>query len=158
MPIKGNRKRTRKLLFQELYSMSFNKFDSKLFTESFYDKKFTFTKDEDYLIKMEKIVTFYEPFFIDVLSKYAPKFKIDKMSLSYTLPIYIALAEMFYFEEEIPAAVSINEAIELAKTYWDDSAKKVVNGVLNKALENHEELNKSKDNDFKNITESCFKK
>jgi transcription termination factor NusB len=48
---------------------------------------------------------------------------------------------MFFLNEEIPAKVSINEAIELSKTYADDSWKKMVNWILNKVLENFEELN-----------------
>jgi transcription antitermination protein NusB len=64
------------------------------------------------------------------------------MSFTYILPIYIALAEMFFLKEEIPAKVSINEAIEITKTYSDDSGKRIVNGILNKVLENYEELRK----------------
>ena len=101
---------------------------------------------------------FYESFFISILQKYTPKFKVQNMSLSYILPIYIALSEMFFLEEEIPWIVSINEAVEISKVYWDDSAKKIVNWVLNKVLTNFEELNKLKDNDYSNIIESCFKK
>lgn len=47
---------------------------------------------------------------------------------------------MLYLTEEIPAKVSINEGIELAKIYSDDSAKKIVNGVLNKLYENIDSL------------------
>ena len=36
------------------------------------------------------------------------------------------------FMEDIPARVSINEAVELAKKYDDDKAYSLVNGVLNK--------------------------
>ena len=124
MEVKVNRKKTRKLLFQELYSMSFNKFDSKSFNESFFDEVFSFTKDEKYLEEMIKIITFYENFFIHVLKKHSPKFKIETMSLSYVIPIYIWLAEMFFLTEEIPLKVSINEAVEVSKVYWDDSSKK----------------------------------
>jgi hypothetical protein len=80
------------------------------------------------------------------------------MSLSYILPIYIWLAEMFFITEEIPPKVSINEAVEIAKVYWDDSSKKIVNWVLNKVYNNFEELNKIKEDNYSNITESCFKK
>ena len=158
MTTKTNRKKSRKLLFQELYSMSFNKFDQELFRESFFDNVFTFTQDEKYIEEMIKVITFYEPFFISVLQKYTPKFNVENMSLSYILPIYIWLAEMFFYSEEIPWKVSINEAVEIAKVYWDDSAKKVVNWVLNKVLNNYEELNKTKEDKFDEITQSCFKK
>jgi N utilization substance protein B len=62
-----------------------------------------------------------------LIERYAPKFNIEKMSLLYVLPIYIALAEMFFLQEEIPPKVSINEAIELAKIFTDDPVKKIVN-------------------------------
>lgn len=153
-----NRKKSRKLLFQELYAMSFNEFDLESFKESFFENVFTFNEDEKYINEMIKIITYYEKFFINILKIYTPKFKIETMSLSYILPIYIWLAEMFYLQEEIPGKVSINEAVEIAKVYWDDSSKKIVNWVLNKAYLNHEELHKTKDEDYSIITETCFKK
>jgi N utilization substance protein B len=60
---------------------------------------------------------------------------------------------MFHLTEEIPAKVSINEAVEMAKAFWDESAKKIVNGVLNNVYENQEEMkelskNVQENNDF----------
>lgn len=152
----SHRTKSRKLLFQELYAMSFNKFDSLLFRESFFDNVFTFKQDDEYILEMQKIITYYESFFIHLLKIYTPKFNINNMSLSYILPIYIWLAEMFFIEEEIPWKVSINEAVEIAKVYWDDSSKKIVNWVLNKTYKDFENLNKIKYEDYSNITESCF--
>lgn len=154
----SNRKKTRKLLFQELYSSSLNNFDKNLFRESFFDEVHTFYIDENYLEEMHKIITFHEKFFINIVKIYAPKFNVEKMSLSNVLPVYIWLAEMFFLTEEIPGKVSLNEAVEIAKVYWDDSAKKVVNWILNKVYKDFETLIKTKDNDYSNITESCFKK
>ena len=39
------------------------------------------------------------------------------------------------FMEDIPAKVSINEAIELSKQYDDEKAYVFINGVLNRAAE-----------------------
>jgi len=154
----SNRKKTRKLLFQELYSLSINKLDKEQFRESFFKEVHTFNIDEKYLNEMHKIITYNEPFFISIFKTYAPKFNIQKMSLSSVLPVYIWLAEMFFITEEIPGKVSINEAVEIAKVYWDDSAKKVVNWILNKVYKDFDKLNKIKDNDYSHITESCLKK
>ena len=154
---KINRIKSRKLLFQELYAMSINDFDAILFRESFFDNTFTFLPDEKYINEMEKIIRYYEPFFVSIIQKYTPKFNIKTMSLSYILPIYIWLAEMFFYSEEIPAKVSINEAIEIAKVYWDDSSKKIVNWLLNKVYQNLEEIEKIKNDDYNNISETCFK-
>ena len=35
---------------------------------------------------------------------------------------------------DVPAAVALNEAIELAKTFSDDRSRKFVNGVLSNVL------------------------
>jgi transcription termination factor NusB len=43
---------------------------------------------------------------------------------------------MLWYSQEIPAKVSINEAIDLAKYYWDLQSKNIVNGILNTAFEN----------------------
>lgn len=41
--------------------------------------------------------------------------------------------EMTYVTD-VPAAVALNEAIELAKTFSDDRSRKFVNGVLSNVL------------------------
>lgn len=54
------------------------------------------------------------------------------MPVGNLLPIMIAAYEMLYLSlDVIPEKVSINEAIELAKIFSDDTAKTMVNGVLN---------------------------
>lgn len=137
-----NRKRSRRLLFQRLYSSKYNLFDEKLFYKSFYEDKFTFEIDKWYIEEVSEIIKIKSDFFNIIIKKFAPKFNVEKMSYTYILPIYIALSEMFFLKEEIPAKVSINEAIELSKIYADESWKKMVNWILNKVLENFEELNK----------------
>jgi len=84
-----NRKKSRKLLFQELYSLSINKFDKNLFRNSFFNEVHSFKIDENYLDEMHKIIIFNEPFFINIFKIYAPKFNVKKMSLSNVLPVYI---------------------------------------------------------------------
>lgn len=153
-----NRKKTRKLLYQELYANTFNIMDIEEFYNSFFEDVFTFNRDEEYLNEISKIIKNYEWFFIHVIKKYSPKFDFEKMNVINIIPIYIALAEMFYLSEEIPWKVSINEAVEVAKTYWDNSAKRIVNWVLNKVLEDHEELETIKNNFDWNNTYSIFKK
>jgi hypothetical protein len=64
------------------------------------------------------------------------------MSLLYILPVYVAMAEIFFLKEEIPVKVSINEAIELAKIYSDDPVKKIVNGILNNVMNDYDILSK----------------
>jgi transcription termination factor NusB len=66
---------------------------------------------------------------------------------------------MLFLKEEIPAKVSMNEAIEIAKVYWDDSSKKIVNGVLNKLMTQIDEvLTLSQTFDYSQPSFSYFKK
>lgn len=59
-----------------------------------------------------------------------------KERVSYVSRAIITLsAYELMFMEDIPARVSINEAIELAKKYDDDKAYSFVNGVLNAIAE-----------------------
>ena len=120
--------------------MSYGSLDNMEFEESFYNGVFEFNIDKTYFNEMLDIITRNESFFISVVEKYSPKFNPSKMNIMYILPMYIGLAEMFYLTEEIPAKVSINESVEVAKAFWDDSAKKIVNGVLHNVYKDYTEL------------------
>ncbi len=142
---KVSRKKTRKFLFQRLFSKCYAQIDNAEFTASFLLSKFSGVLDEAYMEEMEVLVLEKESFCIALIEKYSPKFEIEKMSFIYLLPIYIGICEMMFLKEEIPAKVSINEAVELAKVYWDDSCKKIVNWVLNKVFEDNETISKQWD-------------
>ncbi|HLQ39335.1 MAG TPA: transcription antitermination factor NusB [Tetragenococcus sp.] len=55
--------------------------------------------------------------------------KIDRLAKMDLIILRLALFEMLYVDE-IPNAVALNEALELAKTFSDDQSRKFVNGVL----------------------------
>lgn len=57
--------------------------------------------------------------------------KIDRLSKVDLSILRLAAAEIM-FNDEIPFRVSVNEAVELAKTYGEDSSPSFVNGVLSK--------------------------
>lgn len=58
---------------------------------------------------------------------------IERIALIDFIIIKMCLSEFFYFEE-IPPKVSINEAIDLAKDYSTKNSGKFVNGVLDSLL------------------------
>ena len=82
-------------------------------------------------------------FFGTAENEYVIDTKIDeclvgwkKERVSYVAKAILKLATYeLIFMEDIPAKVSINEAIELSKKYDDDKAYVFVNGVLNKVAE-----------------------
>jgi len=143
---KISRKKSRKFLFQKLFSDTYWKNLESDFRDSFLIDSFRDNLDDKYLEEMEKLIKEKEPYLIELIKMYAPKFEPENMSLTYVIPIFIWATEMLYFSEEIPAKVSMNEAIEIAKVYWEDSAKKIVNWVLNKLYKEYDEIKEKLDN------------
>lgn len=75
---------------------------------------------------------------IDMLAnKYLDGWKIDRLGNTDQAILEIGIYELMY--TDTPNIVCINEAVELAKNYSDDSVRKMINGVLDKIL--HEEIN-----------------
>lgn len=141
-----SRARSRKYLFQKLYALSFNwDLQKTSFEESFFEWKFKVWVDEKYISEMQMLIVKKEKVLLGLIKKYAPKFDVENMNIENTLPMMIALTEMFFLDEEVPAKVSINEAVELAKIYSWDSSKRIVNWVLNKIFQDHESISKSLD-------------
>ncbi len=64
------------------------------------------------------------------VEKHLTGWKKDRISPVSTAIIRLAAYEMM-FMEDVPAKVSINEAIELSKKYDDEKTYSFVNGVLN---------------------------
>ena len=63
------------------------------------------------------------------IERYAKGWKSERISRTARAILRIALCEILYMDE-IPAAVAINEAVELDKNYDDPETVAFVNGVL----------------------------
>ena len=65
----------------------------------------------------------------DVITKYAPEWPINQITIVDRNILRIGVYELL-FAESIPSKVAINEAIEIAKTFGGESSGRFVNGVL----------------------------
>lgn len=63
------------------------------------------------------------------IGEHSKGWKPERMSKLSRSVLRLCVYEMLY--EEIPYSVSINEAVELSKTFDDDKARPFVNGILN---------------------------
>jgi N utilization substance protein B len=63
----------------------------------------------------------------------ATNWKVERMPIVDRNILRAGCYELLYLPE-VPAKVTMNEAIELAKSFGDDEASKFVNGVLDKVL------------------------
>lgn len=64
------------------------------------------------------------------IEKFAKKWKIDRMAIVDRNIMRIATYEML-FCPEIPPVVSINEAVEIAKSFGGEESGAFINGILN---------------------------
>lgn len=90
-------------------------------------------KDKTYIFeKVEKISEKREE--IDAkINEVSEGWKTGRMGKVDLTLIRLAVYEMLY-EEDVPAKVAINEAVELAKQYGTDNSPSFVNGVLAKLV------------------------
>lgn len=64
----------------------------------------------------------------DLITKYAPDWPLEKIARIDKNIMIMGITEMLH--SDVPPLVALNEAVELAKEYGDDSSSKFVNGVL----------------------------
>lgn len=69
-----------------------------------------------------------------LIEKYLINWTLDRISLVDKAILRLALYELIFIED-IPHAVSINEAIELAHKYGDENSSKFINGILSKIIQ-----------------------
>ena len=63
------------------------------------------------------------------ITKYATEWPLEQITITDRNILRIGVYELAY-DQEIPAKVAINEAIEIAKTFGGESSGKFINGVL----------------------------
>ena len=74
----------------------------------------------------------YENEIIDLANKYMQDWTIDRIDKTGAAILKMAIYELKY--TDTPDIVVINEAVELAKKYSDDSVRKIINASLDKMI------------------------
>ena len=69
----------------------------------------------------------------ELMDKHVQNWEISRMALTDRLVIRLAVAELLHFED-IPPKVTINEAVDLARTFGSEKSGAFVNGVLDAIL------------------------
>ncbi|MDT2813876.1 transcription antitermination factor NusB [Vagococcus carniphilus] len=68
-----------------------------------------------------------------IIEKHLKRWTVSRIAKTDLVILRLALFEMLYISD-IPAKVSLNEALEIAKTFSDDESRRFVNGVLSSAM------------------------
>ena len=70
----------------------------------------------------------------EMIARYADRWTIDRMPVVDRNVIRIGVFELLW-SDDVPVAVAINEAVELAKAFSTDDSGRFVNGLLGKIAE-----------------------
>lgn len=125
-----NRSLSRELVFKFLYELECQKENNveqmQLYIEN---NEITDKNTVEYLEKVVKGIDEHSSEITSLISKNLKKdWDLDRISKVNLAILKLAIYEIKYMD--LPYKVGINEAVELAKKYGDDSAKVFVNGVL----------------------------
>lgn len=127
------RSELRQHIFRMLFLIEFNGKDEMPEQIEFYLDKIEelSEKDRDYIVnKHEAIVEKLEE--IDsLLNEYTTGWKTSRMNKVDLSLLRLAVYEIKW-DEDVPAGVAINEAVELAKKFSSDEGPSFINGVLGK--------------------------
>ncbi len=134
------RHQLREVAFQAMFSMMYQ--DDVSMTDAM---RYTLLLADNSLTEEEEIVI---PLYVDavvagvsekqeeldgVIEKHLRGWKINRIAKADLIILRLAIFEMLYLQD-VPNKVSLNEALELAKTYTDEESKRFINGVLSSVM------------------------
>lgn len=88
--------------------------------------------DNEFVRNIVYGVITYEDEIINIANKYMKNWDISRIDKTGAAILKMAIYELKY--TDTPHIVVINEAVELAKKYSDDSVRKIINAVLDKMI------------------------
>jgi len=89
-------------------------------------------KNDNYLTLLVNGVVEHQVQIDEVIKKYLENWKLERLATVDRNLLRLAVYELKFSDEEVPANVVLDEAIEIAKVYGDEQSSKFINGILSK--------------------------
>ncbi len=129
------RRKTREALMQMLYQMEVQGDFSDEARKSFMERFLEDGSDVKYFEAAFNAYINNNNDIDDLIESYSKGWKLDRLAKVDLSVLRLAVAEMLYLKDgSIPPAVSINEAVELAKSFGTDGSASFVNGILGRII------------------------
>lgn len=96
-------------------------------------------RGDDYLSTLVSGVVEHKGEIDEMIKEHLEKWTIERIAPVDRNLLRLAVYELVYMKEEVPANVVIDEAIEIAKVFGDEHASRFVNGVLSKIKQQTEQ-------------------
>jgi N utilization substance protein B len=125
------RKQARELLMQLLYQMELLNDHSEETKNAYLDKNFSEKGHKDYAKQLMELVLSNKTVIDEKINEYSNKWNTTRMPKVDLAILRLAAVELMYMDD-IPDAVAINEAVDMAKKFSSDESKAFINGILGK--------------------------
>ena len=131
-----SRRDLRERAFQALFSREFGgEFVDAANHTYIYDKEGDEHEVPVFLLNLVNGVLDHQAELDELISKYLKQgWSLSRLTLTDKTILRLGLYEMKYFEET-PDRVAVNEAIEIAKKYSDETSSRFINGLLSQFIE-----------------------
>ncbi|EIJ78815.1 transcription antitermination protein NusB [Bacillus methanolicus PB1] len=87
---------------------------------------------DEYLTRLVDGTVQYRDEIDETIKKHLEKWKLERLANVDRNLLRMAVFELKYCRDEVPANVVLDEAIEIAKIYGDEQSSRFINGVLSK--------------------------
>lgn len=130
MSRRETRENAMKFIFQTLFQREDFEEQVQVYCE---EHKFSDEAESIYFLDVVRGVAAHAAEIDESIAKCAKGWTISRMPKVDLAIMRLSTYEMIY-RTDIPASISINEAVELAKKFGDDGTKAFINGVLGKVF------------------------
>ncbi|QXM06023.1 transcription antitermination factor NusB [Crassaminicella indica] len=128
-----NRKLAREMAMKLIFQMDIqNDFSNKMIDK--FLEELPEDHQLDYIKKLAEIFINNKEHIDNMIEEHAKGWKINRIAKVDLTILRVALTEIYYMKD-IPEIVSINEAVEIAKTFSTEDSSKFINGVLGSIIE-----------------------
>lgn len=127
----GKRRRAREFALQVLYQLDIRKEGSEGVLSEFWRQNNTKNDVQEFTNILVKGVEEKRSNIDKLLAEFSLNWDLSRMSVIDRNILRLGSLEILFLKE-IPSAVSIDEAIELAKVFGTDDSFKFINGILNR--------------------------
>lgn len=128
----GSRRQSRERALQILFQWDIHG-NTEHWLEDFWERETTTEEVRQFADRLVDGVLTNHKELDRVIGTHATNWTVSRMPVVDRNILRASLYELLWMPE-VPAKVTVNEAIELAKQFADDDAKKFVNGVLDKII------------------------
>ncbi|MFP4081696.1 MAG: transcription antitermination factor NusB [Candidatus Aminicenantes bacterium] len=139
----GKRRKARESTLQILFQLEFDNTHPQKTIARYWEVKKAPSEVREYSSWLINGILSRKQELDNIIQSVSEHWRISRMALVDRNILRMAVFELLY-EENMPAAVVINEAIEIAKKYSSDEAATFVNGILDAIKKNLDSLRESK--------------